>query len=80
MLQISAKVTDGPVSTGETPKPSHFCFPSAHVPVYLRSEDMQGLVTDREDSCALFFVSKGFLCFTVGVAFSEDNPCPDATS
>lgn len=74
MLQISAKVTDGPVSTGETPKPSRFCFPSTHVPVYLRSEDMQGLVADREDSCALFFVSKGFLCFTSGLSFLCGQP------
>lgn len=59
------------VGTG-APKPSSFCFPSAHVPVYLWPEDLQGLI-NREDWCVLFFVRKGFLISQVGLAFSLDD-------
>lgn len=81
MLQIAAEITEGVTGGHGGSKPSSFCFPSARVSVYLRPEDSQGLVIDREDSCAQVFVSKGFLCFTSGLSFLRGRshvPMPPA--
>lgn len=70
---ISARISEGRAWWTQGLPNQAACSPSAHVPVYLWPEDLQGLMVNREDSRALFFVRKGFLISQVGLAFSLDD-------